>query len=122
MTTPSSSLLEAHELHALAEVARSEMATWWLWDEPESMGGYGPMLTFARAASPEQILALCASLDRAERLNGVLRAAFRRRMREWRERAPEYSYDEEDVEQFLLTAEREADLPTVDDITGILDV
>lgn len=96
-----------------------------LWESPTETGFAGIPTDQANAIIgwfAEREAAQAESLDRAERLNGALRGAFRRRMREWREHGRDYGYGEEDVEEFLLTAEREADLPTEDDITGILDV
>ena len=47
--------------------------------------------------------------ERATRLNGELRRIFRQRMREWREHeGEEYGYQEAEVEEFLLEAERAA--------------
>jgi hypothetical protein len=47
-----------------------------------------------------------------ERHVGELRRIFRQRMAEWAEHCPNYSYNEDDVEQFLVEAERRATLPT----------
>lgn len=60
------------ELRPLAENARSgHRSTWWLWDETPSIDT-GPMLGFARAATPETVLAL---LDEIDRLEAIAEAA-----------------------------------------------
>jgi hypothetical protein len=48
------------------------------------------------------------ALEQERRRSGILRRIFRQRMREWRRYGGRYSYCEEDVEQFLVEAEREA--------------
>lgn len=56
-----------HEkLRSLAVNARTEQATWWLWDDERD---YGPMLAFGHAANPEAITDLC---DEIERLRNLL--------------------------------------------------
>lgn len=62
-------------LRALAENARSESPTWWLWDE-EGTPGRGPMLMFAQAASPENITLLLDEIDRLQAENDRLAAAY----------------------------------------------
>lgn len=67
----------------------------------------------------DEIRAALADLTldlRRERVrSGHLRGLFRRKMREWREHAPQYSYDEEDTEQFLIGVEHE----TLDDVPDL---
>lgn len=73
MTSEQKSLIEAAELRSLAEQARSDNPTWWLWDEPRTFDS-GPMLLFASKATPEQIIALC---DRVEQLERTINEAIR---------------------------------------------
>lgn len=55
------------DLRELAEGARAEGGTWWLWDEPEPLDGYRGILAFAHAASPEAVVALLDRIDVLER-------------------------------------------------------
>ncbi len=74
---------------------------WWA-DKAEELARY--VLVFLDELEP-----VLRDRRRAERLNGILRAMFRQRMREWARESVDYGYDEADVEQFLVEAEREAD-------------
>jgi hypothetical protein len=60
--------IDLHNLKELAENARSEAETWWLWDEP-LVGDSGPMLAFAHAATPETVLALIRRIKKLEEEN-----------------------------------------------------
>ena len=81
--------------------------------------------TTARMDANRRAHAAEARAERAEKalreeraLAGELRRIFRHRMREWREHGADYSYGEEDVEQFLVDAAREATALASDGETG----